>query len=204
MEALIVFFGLSSFAITGTDDLLVLILFYIAFKSKFKEVIVGTLLGLLAVMVPSFVFAKTIAFFNVGKYIPQEVLQWIPNNLVLSLVLGYIAYNLLKDGFSEGEDDDIEDLSEKTSAQVIMMSGVTYFLNGLDDFVVYSGFYLKYETFYEIALFSFGIILGLMVFAVIAAKAGKIFLEFERKFQDKIKIVVGGIVLFAAIGLLFT
>ena len=42
MEALIVFFGLSSFAITGTDDLLVLILFYIAFKSKFKEVIFGT------------------------------------------------------------------------------------------------------------------------------------------------------------------
>ena len=153
MEALIVFFGLSSFAITGTDDLLVLILFYIAFKSKFKEVIFGTLLGLLAVMVPSFVFAKAIAFFEVGKYIPQEILQWIPNNLVLSLVLGYIAYNLLKDGFSENEDEDIEDLSEKTSAQVIMMSGVTYFLNGLDDFVVYSGFYLKYETFYEIALF---------------------------------------------------
>lgn len=195
METVTLFSGISSFVITGTDDLLVLIMFYMMYKTKFKEVVFGTLIGLIAVMIPSFIFAKLLASIDVSKYISTEV--------VLALVLSYIAYGLIRDGFSEIEEEALDNLDEKTSLQVIIASGVTYFLNGLDDFVVYSGFYLKYDTLKEVFLFSFGIILGLVIFALISAYAGKKFHEFEVKFQNKIKVCLGSVILFFASFVLF-
>lgn len=195
MEMVTLFSGISSFVITGTDDLLVLIMFYMMYKTRFKEVVFGTLIGLIAVMIPSFIFAKLLASIDVSKYISTEV--------VLALVLGYIAFGLIQSGFSGSEEEAVDNLDKKTSFQVITASGVTYFLNGLDDFVVYSGFYLKYDTLKEISLFSFGIILGLVFFALISAYAGKKFLEFGDKFQNKIKVCLGGVILFFATFLLF-
>lgn len=197
MEMFTIFSGLSSFMITGTDDILVLILFYITYKNKFKEVLLGTLIGLIAVMIPSLIFAKLLISVDMSKYISTEI--------ILALVLSYIAYGLIQDGLSKNENEEevIDNLDDKTSFQVIVTSGVTYFLNGLDDFIVYSGFYLKYETLYEILLFSFGIILGLVLFALISAYAGKKFANFESKFQNKIKICLGGVILLFATFVLF-
>lgn len=195
MEALIVFLGISSFVITGVDDFLVLILFHMKYKNKFKAVILGTLIGLIAVMIPSFIFAKLLVSVDMSKYISTEV--------VLAFVLSYIAYGLIRDSFSENEEEEVDNLNEKSSLQVITVSGVTYFMNGLDDFVVYSGFYLKYEKISEILFFSLGIILGLVLFALLSAYAGKKFLEFEKKFQNKIKICLGSIILFFATFILF-
>lgn len=190
-----IFFGLSSFVITGTDDLLVLVLFFIQFQHKFKQVVIGTLLGLLCVMIPSYFFAKTLSYFEISSYIRTD---W-----VLGAVLVYVAYGLIKDGFSQNDGEELEDLSGKTSFQVIVTSGVTYFLNGLDDFVVYSGFYLKYQTLEENILFSFGIISGVFLFAFIAQYAGNMFLVLEQKFQNKIKIMLGYFVFFVAGCILF-
>lgn len=192
---IIILFGMGSFVITGVDDLLVLVMFYMTFKNRFKEVLTGTLLGLIAVMIPSFIFVKFLSFFSMNDYLRTD---WI-----LSGVLGFIAFRLIRDGFSQKEKEELEDITRKTSLQVMAMCGVTYFLNGLDDFVVYSGFYLKYETFYEISLFSLGIILGLVLFAFVSAALGKKFYEFEQKFQNKIKIVLGSAVMLIAISLLF-
>jgi len=196
MEIVQIFFGISSFVITGTDDLLCLILFYIAYKTKFKEVILGTLLGLVAVMIPSFLFAKVLSAFEFSNYISVDI--------ILGLALSYIAYGLIKDGIDGNDETEIHNLSEKTSLQVVTVSGITYFMNGLDDFVVYSGFYLKYEDKYsEIFYFSLGIILGLVLFALISARAGKIFLKLEEKFQNQIKIAIGIVVLLFAIYMIF-
>lgn len=195
MEALIVFLGISSFVITGVDDFLVLILFHMKYKNKFKAVILGTLIGLIAVMIPSFIFAKLLVSFDISKYVSTEI--------ILAIMLCYIAFGLIKDGFSESEEETVDNLNEKSYFQVVIVSAITYFMNGLDDFVVYSGFYLKYEKISEILFFSLGIILGLVLFALLSAYAGKKFLEFEKRFQNKIKVVVGSIVLFSAVFVLF-
>lgn len=195
MEMIIIFFGIGSFIITGVDDLLVLVMFYMTYKNRFQEVLTGTLLGLIAVMIPSFIFVKFLSFFSMSDYLRTD---WI-----LSGVLGFIAFQLIKDGFSQQEKEELEDITRKTRLQVMLMCGGTYFFYGLDDFVLYSGFYLKYETLYEILLFSFGIILGLLLFAFVSAFLGKQFYEFEQKFQNKIKIAVGSVVMLISISLLF-
>lgn len=198
MEMIVLyFFGISSFTITGTDDLLVLILFFITFKDKFKEVIIGTFIGLITVMILSYFFARVLSYFDISSYIKVDI--------ILAGVLGYIAFGLMKEGFSQDADkEEIRDLSTKTSIQVIIFSGVTYFLNGLDDFIVYAGFYLKYETLKENFFFSIGIISGVFMFAWIAQYAGNIFLSIEEKYQNKIKVMIGSLVLFTAVFLLFS
>jgi hypothetical protein len=191
MEFFTFFSGISSFIITGTDDLIVLIYFYMLYRSKFKWVICGTLIGLIAVMIPSLIFAKLLVGLDVSKYISTD--------LILSCILAYIGYGLIKESIQNKKDDFIDNLKELKSFQVMVLSGGTYFINGLDDFVVYSGFYMKYDTLYEIFLFSIGIMFGLVFFAFISYSVGKKFLEIEEKFQNDIKLLIGGLVLISAL-----
>lgn len=184
-------YGIYSFIITGVDDFLVLALFYITFKDKFPYVIYGTFLGLLCVMMPAYLSAFTAEnYLNVEKYINP--------NLVIAGVLLYLAFNLLKEYFDKNNENiEISDIKQKSIREVIILSGTTYFLNGLDDYVIYTSFYLKGNSG---ILFSLGIIVGLLLFGVLASYFGKKIVKMNIK---RVKFVIALVIIIIAYVLIF-
>jgi putative Ca2+/H+ antiporter (TMEM165/GDT1 family) len=166
------FYGIYSFAITGVDDFLVLVLFHIAYKNKFNAVMYGTFLGLLAVMMPAYISAMA-----AHNYLKID--DYINPNIIIAIVLLYLAYNLFMEYFSKDDDEtEIADIKQKTVREVIILSATTYFFNGLDDYVIYTSFYLKGNSS---LLFSIGIVLGLIAFGMLASYFGKKILDINMK-----------------------
>jgi cadmium resistance protein CadD (predicted permease) len=161
---MILLYGIYSFVITGVDDFLVLVLFHIKYPKKFKYVMYGTLLGLLTVMIPAYISAIAAEKF-------LKIDDYINPNFIIAFVLLYLAYNLLKEYYAKDEEnEEILDIKQKSNQEVIILSATTYFFNGLDDYVIYTSFYIKGNSS---IMFSLGIVVGLFIFGVISAYFGQ-------------------------------
>lgn len=174
--------GIFSFVITGVDDFLVLLSFHLLFPNRFKEVLLGTLLGLICVMIPSFVFS--------GLIQQSTLYSHINVNYITSAILLWIGLNLFLDGIKQNKDISADSnlYAHKSSLQVVFIAGNTYFWNGLDDFLVYSGFFMKEQNFNNNLFFSLGILIGLALYAILTSFLGKKSLELGDKNNNKIKI----------------
>jgi cadmium resistance protein CadD (predicted permease) len=161
---MILLYGIYSFVITGVDDFLVLVLFHIKYPKKFKYVMYGTLLGLLTVMIPAYISAIAAEKF-------LKIDDYINPNFIIAFVLLYLAYNLLKEYYTKDEkNEEILDIKQKSNQEVIILSATTYFFNGLDDYVIYTSFYIKGNSS---IMFSIGIVLGLFIFGIISSYFGQ-------------------------------
>jgi cadmium resistance protein CadD (predicted permease) len=161
---MILLYGIYSFVITGVDDFLVLVLFHIKYPKKFKYVMYGTLLGLLTVMIPAYISAIAAEKF-------LKIDDYINPNFIIAFVLLYLAYNLLKEYYAKDEEnEEILDIKQKSNQEVIILSATTYFFNGLDDYVIYTSFYIKGNSS---IMFSIGIVLGLFIFGIISSYFGQ-------------------------------
>ena len=92
---------------------------------------------------------------------------------------------------------EISDIKQKSIREVIILSGTTYFLNGLDDYVIYTSFYLKGNSG---ILFSLGIIVGLLLFGVLASYFGKKIVKMNIK---RVKFVIALVIIIIAYVLIF-
>ncbi len=189
---MILLYGIYSFVITGVDDFLVLVLFHIKYPKKFKYVMYGTLLGLLAVMIPAYISAmaaeKLVNWFSstASENFPTAVVKYIlyikehiTPNTIIAFVLLYLAYNLLKEYFAKDEEnEELIDIKGKTKREIIILSATTYFFNGLDDYVIYTSFYIKGNSS---IMFSLGIVVGLFIFGIISSYFGKKIIDMNFK-----------------------
>jgi len=184
--------GALAFTVTGIDDFFVLLSFHLLHPKKFKAVLFGTLIGLIAVIIPSYLLSS---FLNQIPF-----LRNISISIIASVVLAWLGYNLIKEFFSKEEDSNSEVCLEKTNKDVVLASGIAYFLNGLDDFLIYSSFYLdSHKGFQDEFLFTLGIIGGLMIFGIVTSFLGEKSLKLGEKKTKNIKLSVGIIMILIAL-----
>lgn len=180
-------YGIYSFVITGVDDFLVLMTLYLLYKESFKYVTLGTFLGLISVMIPSYFSAKLLTGFSIADYIDIQI--------IMATTLIYLSYNLFKDVFiKDGDDDDLFEIKNPWY-NMVWISGTTYFLNGLDDYAIYTSFYLQGED----VLFSLGVIFGVFLFASIIVLMGKYIHSYYEKNIDKIKLVIASVLVIISV-----
>lgn len=184
--------GALSFAVTGIDDFLVLLSFNLLFPKQFKAILTGTLLGLIAVIVPSYYLSSFLTEIPLFRHLSTAV--------VASVVLGWLGYNLIKDFFSKETGEDEKTNINKSTKEIVLASGITYFLNGLDDFLIYSSFYLNSEKGVQNdTIFTIGVIAGLVLFGLITSILGYKALEYGKEKIKTIKLSMGIVMILVAL-----
>lgn len=159
--------GISSFVISGLDDFIFMLLLFIFVPKHYHYGVLGIAISLTFLIVISFLTGYYGEYFFY-EYYNINIIKYIAIFILIYLV--YLVFNFIrkdKTSYSKLNLPTKLKESQQTKKEIMFYSGFIYFMQGLDDFIVYSGMFVQLSINKSIVgyvLYIIGIYIGLMIF----------------------------------------